>query len=82
MGIIYLKSRVFGLMMLGHSPRPSGKRVKTVLPLAVILPHSCHNSDIPGKRAIHEYRYVYVQQRRKTDPQPAVAVFGIPADGD
>ncbi len=24
----------------------------------------------------------YVQQRRKTDPQPAVAVFGIPADGD
>ncbi|WP_285181256.1 hypothetical protein, partial [Mycobacterium tuberculosis] len=78
MGINYLKSRVFGLMILGESPRPSGKRVKTVLPLAVILPHSCHNSDIPGKRAIHEYRYVYVQQRRKTDPQPAVAVFGIP----
>jgi len=54
MGINYLKSRVFGLMMLGQSPRLSGKRVKTVLPLAVILPHSCHNSDIPGKRAIHE----------------------------
>ena len=27
-------------MILGESPRPSGKRVKTVLPLAVILPHS------------------------------------------
>lgn len=37
---------------------------------AVILPHSCHNSDIPGKRVIHEYRYVYVQQRRKQTRSP------------
>lgn len=66
--------------MLGRSPRLSKKKVKTVLPLAVILPHSCHNSNIPKKKAIYKYKYVYVQQQQKTNPQPAVAVFKIPAN--